>query len=101
MLTMLKIRPGTVWRMLYCSASRTRSAFKNGEPERYNGTTMPPGNIGRGAYAESVAGAGAGTAKGAGSGGSHKLDSPANSCRIISLSRMATVSGEHLMQTRR
>src|ERR1043165_8896351 len=70
MLTMLEIRPGTVWLMLYCSASRTRSAFRKGEPERYRGTTLPPGKIGPGAYADSVAAAGAGTAKGAGSGGS-------------------------------
>src|SRR5579883_2497300 len=56
--------------MLYCSASFTRSAFKNGEPGGYNGTTIPPCRMGCGAYGASVTGAGFGTAIGAGSGGS-------------------------------
>src|SRR5438552_166383 len=70
MLTMLPIRPGTAWLMLYCSASRTRSALRNGEPGGYKGTTTPPCRIGSGAYAASFDGPGFGTPIGAGSGGS-------------------------------
>ena len=49
MLTMLLMRPGTDWLMLYCSGSRTRSALRKGEPGGYSGTTTPPGRMGRGA----------------------------------------------------
>src|ERR1035437_604924 len=70
MLTMLLMRPGTAWLMLYCSASRTRSALSNGEPGGYSGTTTPPGKMGNGAYGASFAGPGFGTDKGAGSGAS-------------------------------
>src|SRR5260370_11202071 len=70
MLTMLLMRPGTDWLMLYCSASRTRSTLRKGEPAGYSGTTTPPCTMGRGAYGASVAGPGFGTARGAGSGGS-------------------------------
>src|ERR1035437_2205837 len=70
MLTMLLMRPGTAWLMLYCSASRTRSALSNGEPGGYSGTTTPPGKMGNGEYGASFAGPGFGTDKGAGSGAS-------------------------------
>src|SRR5215471_15490364 len=66
---MLPIRPGTVWLMLYCSASRTRSAFRNDELAGYSGTTIPPATMGCGAYGPSVTGPGFGTAIGAGIGG--------------------------------
>ena len=32
-LTMLLIRPGTVWLILYCSGSRMRSDFRKGDPD--------------------------------------------------------------------
>src|SRR6185369_8866380 len=70
MLTMLLMRPGTAWLMLYCSGSRTRSALRKGEPGGYSGTTTPPATIGCGAYGASVAGPGFGTAIGAGRAGS-------------------------------
>src|SRR5205807_1678240 len=69
MLTMLLIRPGTVWLMLYCSASRTRSALRYGDPGGKSGITTPPCKIGNGAYGASVATPGFGVARGAGSGG--------------------------------
>src|SRR5882672_6339239 len=62
MLTMLLIRPGTALLILYCSASRTRSLLSNGESGGYNGRTIPPCTIGCGAYGESFAGPGFGTA---------------------------------------
>src|SRR5688572_10532112 len=68
-LTILLIRPGTAWLMLYCSGSRIRSILRKGEPGGYSGTTMPPGRIGDGAYGPPVAGPGFGTVRGAGSGG--------------------------------
>ena len=49
MLTMLLMRPGTVWLMLYCSASRMRPALRKDEPGGYRVTTTPPGRIGCGA----------------------------------------------------
>jgi len=49
MLTMLLMRPGTTWLMLYTSASRTLSAFRYGDPGGYNVTTTPPGKIACGA----------------------------------------------------
>ena len=63
MLTMLLIRPGTAWLMLYClgladavhlqiAASRADTA----------GQSTPPGRIGCGAYGASVAGPGVGNA---------------------------------------
>jgi hypothetical protein len=49
MLTMLLIRPGTAWFMLYCSAWRTFSMLRKGEPGGYRVITTPPGKIGNGA----------------------------------------------------
>jgi hypothetical protein len=34
--------------MLFCSGSAILAAFKNGDPDGYNGTTWPPGRIGGG-----------------------------------------------------
>src|SRR5580692_2590588 len=68
MLTMLLTRPGAAWLMLYCSASRTRSLLRYGEPGGYSVNTTPPGRIDVGAYGASVAAPGFGTARGAGSG---------------------------------
>src|ERR1700742_1371992 len=70
MFTMLLIRPGAAWLMTYCSASRILSCFKYGEFGGYRGMTTPPGKIGCGAYGAEVAGPGAGTPIGAGTGGS-------------------------------
>ena len=51
---------------------------------------MPPGKIGPGAYAESVGVAGAGTAKGAGSGGSFCATEDAAARSDISGARKVT-----------
>src|SRR5260370_1327498 len=88
MLRMLLMRPGTDWLILYCSASRTRSALRNGEPAGYNGTTRPPCTMDWGAYGASVAGPGFGTAKGAGSGGSA-------ACGVLCALRLAAASAVH------
>ena len=69
MLTMLLIRPGTLWLMLYCSGSRTRASFRNLDPCGYSGMTIPPGSIDCGAYGSPVEGPGFGTSIGDGIGG--------------------------------
>src|SRR5580698_10150938 len=70
MLTMLLMRPGAAGLMLYCSASRTRSILRKGEPGGNSVTTTPPGRIGCGAYGALVDGPGEGTPAEAGRGGS-------------------------------
>ena len=84
--------------MLYCSGSLTRSIFRYGDPGGNSVTTTPPGKIGCGAYGASVAGAGFGTAIGAGRGGNargavpcapatpaatHATNTPDNAIRIL------------------
>src|SRR2546421_10454179 len=66
MLTMLLIRPGTAWLMLYCSASRTLSALRYGDPGGNSVITPPPCRMGCGASGASVAAPGLGTPMGAG-----------------------------------
>src|SRR5882672_3574140 len=68
MLTMLLMRPGTALLILYCSASRTRSALRNADPAGYSGTTTPPWRIGCGAYGASFVGPGCGTPRAGGRG---------------------------------
>ena len=49
MLTILEIRPGTAWLMLYTSGVLILSLLSIGESGGYSATTTPPGRIGWGA----------------------------------------------------